>query len=101
MHETHETEIATGRCAVCRVYVERAELRKTLEGVLHCVACPPPRVAAPPIAPPPPPTESGLVDLSARYPFATMIWPRGFKAAAYAIAATIAAFFVAACASQT
>lgn len=100
MREMHETEIATGRCAVCRVYVERAELRKTLEGVLHCVACPAPRVVARPV-PPPPPSEGGFVDLSARYPFATLIWPRGFKQAAYVIAATIAALFVAACASQT
>ena len=94
-----ETEIATGRCVVCRVYVERADLRKTLEGVLHCVACPPPHVVARPV--PPPPASEGVVDLSARYPFATVTWPRGFKQAAYVIAATSAAFFVAACASQT
>jgi hypothetical protein len=94
-----ETEIATGRCVVCRVYVERADLRKTLDGLLHCVACPPP---ARRVAPPPPVSRSDVViDLRAMRPLSALTLPRGFKETAYVIAATITALMIAACASQT
>lgn len=94
----NETEIACGRCVVCRVYVERADLRKTLDGLLHCVACPPPARKTPSR---PPVRNEVVVDLHAPHPFATLSLPRGFKETAYVIAATITALMIAACASQT
>lgn len=94
----NETEIATGRCVVCRVYVERADLRKTLDGLLHCVACPPPARRA---APPRPVPDEVVIDFRAARPFAALTLPHGFKETAYVIAATITALMIAACASQT
>ncbi|MBS2017963.1 MAG: hypothetical protein JST00_34120 [Deltaproteobacteria bacterium] len=101
----NETEIATGRCVVCRVYVERADLRKTADGMLHCVACPPPKPrvrTATPVPDAVDPSENPFArNPFAKNPFAAMTWPPGFRATAYVIAATVAACFIAACASQS
>lgn len=98
------TEVVMGRCATCRVYVEREELRKTA-GVLHCVGCPPLRVAPPPARTPTTPSparatswDTDIVDF--RRPSFALTLPPGFKQAAYVVAATIGASFIAACASQ-